>query len=149
MHDTDPAPGRTARTTTGRVLLTVTGLTTMCGAYIADWNDTHVFNPDWPPHAKFHNGQTMSTGLALGAATLYFVWGRRPWTYGTLQLATACASAYWITQMSSILYPGTAFTDPGCSRKAGQPVMAGVTLALNAAAFVAEKRRLRGARTGA
>ena len=45
--------------TPGKVLLSLVGLFTSTGCYFADWSDTHVFNPKWPPHAKFHNGQTM------------------------------------------------------------------------------------------
>jgi len=36
----------------GRVLLTVDSIGLLFGAVIADWNETHVYNPRWPPHAK-------------------------------------------------------------------------------------------------
>lgn len=49
----------------GRTLLGLVGVTTSVGGYIADWNETHIYNPRWPPHAKFHNGQTMSMYLPL------------------------------------------------------------------------------------
>jgi hypothetical protein len=49
--------------TPGKVLLSVVALFTSTGCYLADWSDSHVFNPRWPPHAKFHNGQTMSNSL--------------------------------------------------------------------------------------
>lgn len=42
------------------------------GAFISDFNETHVYNQNWPPHARFHNGQTMSMAAALGAATLWY-----------------------------------------------------------------------------
>ena len=29
----------------------------------------HLFNPRWPPHAKFHNCQTMVMGIFLGLIT--------------------------------------------------------------------------------
>ncbi|ERF75564.1 hypothetical protein EPUS_09441 [Endocarpon pusillum Z07020] len=97
-----------------RTLLTIVGLVTCAGAYLADWNETHIYNPRWPPHAKFHNGQTMSMGLALGAATLYYLW--RPLKVeaakDNLHTVVIFASLYWITQLSAILYPGTMFTDP-------------------------------------
>ncbi len=33
-----------------------------------------IYNPTWPPHAKFHNGQTMSMGAGLAAMTLWQLW---------------------------------------------------------------------------
>lgn len=134
--------GMTGKIGAGRVLLSLTSLTTMAGAFIADWNETHVFNPNWPPHAKFHNGQTMSMGLALGAGGLYSLWGRP--RYGTPQLAmaTTFASMYWITQASAILYPGTALVDPP-RKRGGQPIIIAATLGLNALGYLLERRRLR------
>jgi hypothetical protein len=40
----------------GRILLTLVALVTGLGGYVMDWNETHVYNPHWTPHAKFHNG---------------------------------------------------------------------------------------------
>lgn len=105
---------RQSPSTVYRTLLTIVGLVTCAGAYLADWNETHIHNPRWPPHAKFHNGQTMSMGLALGAATLYYLW--RPLkaeaAKDNLHTVVIFASIYWITQLSAILYPGTMFADP-------------------------------------
>jgi hypothetical protein len=53
-----------------RIVLSLIGTATAVGGYLADWNETHVFNPKWSPHAKFHNGQTMSTGLALASQAM-------------------------------------------------------------------------------
>jgi hypothetical protein len=51
----------------GRWLLSLVALFTIAGPYGADWNETHIYNPNWPPHAKFHNAQTM---LVHGAQLL-------------------------------------------------------------------------------
>ncbi|MGN5381810.1 DUF6640 family protein [Streptomyces lasalocidi] len=59
------------RISTGKTLLTLTSLVTACGSYFFDWNETHIYNPNWPPHAKFHNAQTMSMGTAVGTVSLY------------------------------------------------------------------------------
>ena len=107
--------------TLGRVLLTISGLVVGLGPYIADFNETHVLNPRWPPHARFHNGQTMSMGAALGLATLYYTWRDGSQARGdegkaveadSLTTAAVFGSLYWITGLSAIFYPGSAGTDP-------------------------------------
>ncbi|KAK0100510.1 hypothetical protein ONS96_007784 [Cadophora gregata f. sp. sojae] len=101
----------------GKLLLTVSAAGAILGPFINDFNETHVLNPRWPPHAKFHNGQTMSMGLGLGLATLYYTW--RAGTLGSVAMArdslfTAAifGSIYWVTGLSAILYPGSLAVDP-------------------------------------
>lgn len=57
------------------------------GGYIADavvptTASQHQHNPAWPPHAKFHNGQTMLMGIGLGLLSLYLLFGYKPLTFG-------------------------------------------------------------------
>jgi hypothetical protein len=136
---------------TGKALLSLTSAWTAVGSYVFDWNETHIHNPEWPPHAKFHNAQTMSTGAALGLTGLYVLWGQRgPWTRTRLQISTAAASLYWITQLSATLYPGAALFDHSRSAAEEKPprvrgpqtVMASTALALNLLAYGLEARRL-------
>ncbi len=76
------------RLSLGRVLICAIAVETTVGPYLADWNATHIYNPTWPPHAKFHNAQTMSLGVGLGLATFWQLWRRHdtpptpaePWT---------------------------------------------------------------------
>ncbi|TKA80812.1 hypothetical protein B0A55_01617 [Friedmanniomyces simplex] len=94
-----------------RLLLTLIALITIIVPYIADFNVTHVYNPEWPGHARFHNGQTMSMGVYLGSMTLWKTWSStaeqdRLWT------ATVIAAAYYITQGSAYYYPGATAWDP-------------------------------------
>jgi hypothetical protein len=44
------------------------------GCFLADCSHTNVFKPNWPPHAKSHNGQTMAMGPFLTVAILYCTW---------------------------------------------------------------------------
>ena len=103
--------------TPGRILLTFSALGAAVGPYMADWSNTHVFNPRWPPHAKFHNGQTMSMGLCLGLLTLYYTWRDSPGgATGTVNdskfIAMVTGSLYWVTGLSAICYPGAKGVDP-------------------------------------
>ncbi|MFL6289210.1 MAG: DUF6640 family protein [Actinomycetes bacterium] len=61
------------RTDKGRFLLTSIAASTTVGGFVADWNRTHLFNPEWPPHARFHDALTVAMGALLGACGLYFL----------------------------------------------------------------------------
>lgn len=74
-----------------------------------DWNETHIYNPNWPGHARFHNGQTMSMGVCLGIGTL---WKTFLANNDRLLTASVFASMYYVTQASAIFYPGSTAYDP-------------------------------------
>ena len=96
----------------GLLLLTAVNLFQVIGTYAADWNKTHIYNPNWPPHAKFHNAQTMAMAAVLAFVSLYFTWRKRG-DLSTNVLAAAIFSAvYWVTQGLANFYPGAAWTDP-------------------------------------
>ena len=54
----------------GRKILRVVAGGTVVGGFAADWNRTHLFNPGWPPHARFHDAQTIAVGAFLGMGAL-------------------------------------------------------------------------------
>ncbi|KAI1866787.1 uncharacterized protein JN550_007334 [Neoarthrinium moseri] len=100
----------------GRILLTVDALGMGIGALKADYfSETHMFNPNWPPHAKFHNAQTVGLAVTLAMATLYFAWRRAPSPAlhrEFMKTAAFVGSIYWVTGLLSILPEGTTGVDP-------------------------------------
>lgn len=92
---------------TGKIIFTIVALYTAFGAYIFDWNHTHIYNAAWPPHAKFHNAQTMLLGTMLGLMTLWCVWIKRDF-----KMAVPIVSFYWLGQVGAYFFPGTALVDP-------------------------------------
>ncbi|KAI0744098.1 hypothetical protein C8Q80DRAFT_1184964 [Daedaleopsis nitida] len=129
----------------GRIVLTIVALVTSFGGYIADWNDSHIYNPIWTGHAKFHNGQTMSMGLLLGFTALWYLYAsstatapahaktlsaeakatRKAAAKANLRTAVLLDSLYWITQASAYFYPGVTAFDvlPGKEDEVQDPML--------------------------
>ncbi|ROV87661.1 hypothetical protein VSDG_09645 [Cytospora chrysosperma] len=102
----------------GRALLTLDAIGLLVGAWIADWGVTHQFNPRWPPHAKFHNAQTIGLSTVLGAATMFLTWRSlimktsRQLDRWSIQMAAFTGSIYWLTGLAAIYFPNTDGLDP-------------------------------------
>lgn len=95
-----------------RLLFTLSAIGLTMGAHIADISPTHIFNQRWPPHAKFHTGQTLSMSLLLSLLTIFFAWRKTSDQRGSVMAAAGFGAAYWVTQATAISYPNTAFYDP-------------------------------------
>ena len=72
----------------------------------------HLFNPHWPPHAKFHNAQTMLMGLVSGTLSLAILFGTTSLTLPVFLVAAVIATNYFVTMALAPLFPGTAWMDP-------------------------------------
>ncbi len=94
------------RTSLGRRALVSTAALTAVGGFLADWNRTHLFNPNWPPHAKFHDAQSILLGSLLGASGLYFLRGRGKNPERDLALGALLPSYFWVAQGASFAFPG-------------------------------------------
>jgi hypothetical protein len=105
-----------------RIIVSVCASITLLGAFAADFNKTHILNPKWPPHAKFHDGQTMLLGAFLSACALFYAW-RREATGSALRTGILFASLYWFSNGGAILFPGAAWADPD---RAGQGLILGL-----------------------
>jgi hypothetical protein len=82
----------------------------------------HLWNPRWPPHAKFHNAQTMLLGILCGSITLAVLFGCTPLTKQLFLIAAAVASVYWISLVLSPLFPGTDWSDPEFQDETARPL---------------------------
>lgn len=112
--------------TTGKLLISFIGVFTALSPYIADWNKTHIYNPTWPPHAKFHNAQTMVLGALLGMLTIYSLWFRKGVDEKQkVNEATLLAALYWVAQFPALLFPGAKLVDASSLRG---PVVFGIEL---------------------
>lgn len=57
-----------------RFVLSGAALGTIVGTGRADINRTHVFNPKWPPHARFHSAAGWGTVAGSQLLALWLTW---------------------------------------------------------------------------
>jgi hypothetical protein len=100
-----------------RWLVALVSFVTAVGGLMADYfvpssGAQHIKNPRWPPHAKFHNAQSILMGFALGALTIAILFQRSPVSKSRLLLSALLASIYWLCIFAAPVFPGTAFSDP-------------------------------------
>ena len=91
-------------------------------ALVPSTSRQHLWNPAWPPHAKFHNAQTMLLGVFGGSLSLDMLFGFGPLTHRMFFLAAAAAAMYWVAMALAPLFPGTAWYDPEFKEASRRPL---------------------------
>ncbi|TFI57121.1 hypothetical protein E2493_16560 [Sphingomonas parva] len=90
----------------GRAALYAANIGALTGGWLADMNKTHMYNPRWTPHAKFHDGITISVATLGGAAGLYFL-VRRPFGHSAdTAVAALLPAIIFGSQAAAFLFPG-------------------------------------------
>ena len=51
---------------------------------VLDINETHVWNPDWTPHARIHEVWQLITNSSIGVICLWLVWYKKEVRLSTL-----------------------------------------------------------------
>jgi hypothetical protein len=90
----------------GKVLIRSVAVFTVIGGFVADWNRTHLFNPNWTPHAKFHDAMTISLGVCLGVTSLILLGINKETTSQNLKLAALLPGFFYFSMAASFLFPG-------------------------------------------
>ncbi|MCO5971272.1 DUF6640 family protein [Actinoallomurus soli] len=131
----------------GRSLVTAAVLGSGISNALADLNRTHVFNPCWPPHARFHAASAVTTNAGWSLTSLWLLWRRG--TPGERRLALKVAALHPILAYGPFFIaealPGSEAEDrPGqIPRVAGVPVnlfVAGVASGLSALGYLLARR---------
>jgi hypothetical protein len=95
-----------------RILFTFVAVAFAVAGHFADMTTTHMFNPNWPPHAKFHAGQTLIFSIVLALCTIFFSFRKTLDKVNSVIAAGLFSALYAVTQALAILYPNTYFWDP-------------------------------------
>ena len=59
-----------------RVLLTLGVMIFLIAVPALEINNSHVFNSEWPPHARFHEVWQLATNFAIGILCLWLAWAK-------------------------------------------------------------------------
>ena len=98
----------------GKIILTVALAVTLLGPAMVDFNDSHVFNPDWPPHARYHEVMLLAIGIAMSVIGLWLVWRRSVDPTTSLRVAAAVPVVVWGSFFVPLFVPGTSVEEfPG------------------------------------
>jgi hypothetical protein len=110
-----------------RLILSGAAIGTIIGTGRADLNSTHVFNPAWPPHARFHNATGWGTVTGSQLLALWLLW--RPGQQGSdrdtsVTTAALLSAIAWVPFFPALAISGADVEDePGHLRRvAGVPI---------------------------
>lgn len=125
----------------GRLIVTFAVVATPAIQVIADVNTTHLFNPDWLPHARFHAVVGTTTLVSWAATSLWLLWRPRS-SPAERRLGVTVAALYpvfsWAPFFLAAVTPGAALEDvPGTApRLGGIPLNMGGAAALTLVSLI-------------
>ena len=93
-----------------KILITIPTIWYGTMPVIADLSDSHLLNPTWMPHAKFHLAWLLSTNSLLALFSLYLIWVKDKSIYAGL-IGIFVMAGFWIAAFSRNFYGGL-FADP-------------------------------------
>ncbi|MHC8366927.1 hypothetical protein ACYZT9_14015 [Pseudomonas sp. ZT5P21] len=106
-----------SRSALGKALLGFAVVATVAIVAIADvFNATHLFNPDWPGHARFHIGMQFTTLVLVSLFSLAAL--RR----GQVWAAALAPASFWPGLFVAFLIPGTDVYASEALRELGVPI---------------------------
>jgi hypothetical protein len=114
------------RRTLGKIILTFVLASGAITGVAVDWNESHLFNPTWHAHARFHDALMLAIWCGVTVVGLWQMW--RPSLEPELgfKMAAAIVAIFW----SPFFY--ITWLVPGTSLLAGPdvplPVVAGIRL---------------------
>ena len=129
---------------TDRILITVATLLYGVLPLLADLSETHVLNPSWTPHARFHLVWLLATGASIAALALWLLWVRGDVVLAAV-LGLCVLAGFWIAAATKSLYGGALADGGGPEEEPGavaaNAVFFGLIMALLLVGLVVHLRR--------
>ncbi len=106
-----------------KLLISFAALVTIIVPSIMDLNETHMTNPLWPPHARFHWSIQWYSITLLNSLALYLLWGKYDGHQSRLAIVIAGLAPilFWGSFFPSMLMPGTSPWPDGTAPFASVP----------------------------
>ena len=113
------------RKKTAKILLSVLVVVTTLVSVVVDWNASHVFNPDWHPHGRFHDVMLLTLLVAFIPLLLWLLWRRSKEPEVAVKVTTTILVTFWGSFYINLLIPGTS---PAANVEELPPSLLGIPL---------------------
>lgn len=90
-----------------KTLLSVLVVVSTLVSVIVDWNSSHVFNPNWHPHGRFHDVMLLTLLIGLVPLLLWLLWRPTPEPEVGVKVTTCILLLFWGSFYVNLLIPGT------------------------------------------
>ena len=115
----------------GTVPMSIAAVATSLAAQLADLNATHVYNPAWPPHARYHGVLFICLLTGVGLLALALTW--TPRTRLSSVVSGGLLAIAWVSFFAALLVPETSSWPDGMNHAMpvnGNLILGAVVLAL-------------------
>ncbi|MEM8541561.1 MAG: DUF6640 family protein [Pseudomonadota bacterium] len=72
---------------------------------VADLNETHIFNPLWSQHARFHGAWFLAFAAGVAGTALFLIWLRDD-VFVPIVLGLMFTSGFWVATLFRSAYGG-------------------------------------------
>ena len=97
-----------SRTNTGKRILTAAVVAFPLIGALADWNQSHIFNPTWPPHARYHAASMSVIVSCTAAIAMWLLWRRSAEPELGIKVAALISLTLWTPFLYlTLVVPGT------------------------------------------
>lgn len=108
-----------------RIILSVLTVFTTAVSIGVDWNQSHVFNPDWVPHAVFHDVMLLVLLVGITVISLWLMWRQSPEPNIGIRVSSALQIIFWGSFYIAVWVPGAS---PGAEPGMTPPTLLGLPL---------------------